>query len=201
LIQRNPLLRVIVSLIERGLGRQLYTRFPSEVYRWDVTRGLPWKDETVEVIYASHFLDHLPRQQAEDFLREAYRVLIPGGILRLALSDLERKARQYLDEVHQARLGASSWEKGLPADNFLRSTLLGVEVRPSLTRPISFLRALLFRGGHLWMWDAPSLILLLRHIGFREVRECAFRESIIQEVSLLDLESRKDESFYVEAVK
>jgi SAM-dependent methyltransferase len=79
LIQRNPLLRVIVSLIERGLGRQLYTRFPSEVYRWDVTRGLPWKDETVEVIYASHFLEHLPRQQAEDFLREAYRVLIPGG--------------------------------------------------------------------------------------------------------------------------
>lgn len=51
------------------------------------------------------------------------------------------------------------------------------------------------------MWDAPSLMILLRQIGFSEVRETGFRESWIGEVHLLDLESRRDESFYVEARK
>jgi len=50
------------------------------------------------------------------------------------------------------------------------------------------------------MWDAVSVIGLLRRIGF-EARECTFREGTRQDVAMLDLEARRDESFYVEAIK
>jgi hypothetical protein len=41
------------------------------------------------VVYAEHFLEHLPLDQAIAFLREAHRVLRPGGWLRLSTPNLE----------------------------------------------------------------------------------------------------------------
>lgn len=198
-VSSHGLLRVGFDILERVTRRRLYTRFPAGVRRHDVTKGLPYPSESVAVIYSSHMLEHLPRRDVERFLREAYRVLVPGGVLRLALPDLERKARAYLGFIEQVRQGCHTAR--VPADEFVRSTLLGLEESWSLRNPISLVRFLLARERHCWMWDAPSLMILLRQIGFSEVRETGFRESWIDEVHLLDLESRRDESFYVEARK
>lgn len=43
----------------------------------------PWKDESVDGVYASHILEHFPDQ--EKFIGECYRILKPGGFLRFAL--------------------------------------------------------------------------------------------------------------------
>lgn len=198
LIQNNPILRVMTKIVEFVSRHRLYTRFPKCVRRWDVTRGLPYDDETVEVIYSSHTLEHLSRQQAEAFLGESYRVLLRGGRLRLALPDLELKARQYLEDLDRLYAGETDL---LPADEFMRSTLLGVESEWSLLKPASTYRAIFARGRHYWMWDTPSLIKILRKIGFSRVYKLGFGESHIPEIRLLDLESRKNESFYVEALK
>jgi predicted SAM-dependent methyltransferase len=183
-VSSHGLLRVGFDILERVTRRRLYTPYPSE---------------SVAVIYSSHMLEHLPRRDVERFLREAYRVLVPGGVLRLALPDLERKARAYVAFVEQVRQGCDT--ACVPADEFVRSTLLGLEEGWSLRNLVGLVRFLLARERHCWMWDAPSLMILLRQIGFSEVRETGFRESWIGEVHLLDLESRRDESFYIEARK
>lgn len=41
----------------------------------DATRHIPADSETVEVIYTSHMLEHLDRDQAGSFMNEARRVL------------------------------------------------------------------------------------------------------------------------------
>lgn len=197
-IQTNLLLRGAARLLEALLGRQLYTRFPAGVRWCDAARGLPYARDSVEVIYSSHMLEHLPREEAETFLRETYRVLAPGGRLRLAVPDLERKARVYLAQV--ARLRAGSFD-GVPADQFVRSVLLGAESSTSWRRPPDLYRAIVGRGGHAWMWDAPSLVVLLRQIGFREAGERGFRESTIPQIEKLESEVRREESVYVEAEK
>ena len=55
-----------------------------------------FEDNTVDLVYACHILDHFRRNQIEDVLKEWYRVLKPGGVLRVAVSDFEKLAEVYL---------------------------------------------------------------------------------------------------------
>lgn len=50
---------------------------------------LPLPDNGAEVVYCSHFLEHVPRESVPGLLREFHRVLAPGGSLRLVTPDLE----------------------------------------------------------------------------------------------------------------
>lgn len=51
---------------------------------------------SVEIIYASHVLEHFGRQTYLNVLREWRRVLVPGGILRLSVPDFAVAASLYL---------------------------------------------------------------------------------------------------------
>lgn len=53
-------------------------------------------DGSVEMIYAAHVLEHFGRRTYMDVLREWRRVLMPGGVLRLAVPDFAAAARLYL---------------------------------------------------------------------------------------------------------
>lgn len=76
-----------------------------QVRRWDALLGLPFADAEVDVCYSSHFLEHLSRAQARSLVEEAGRVLKPGGIIRLAVPDLEAMTKEYLSVLTQASSG------------------------------------------------------------------------------------------------
>lgn len=44
---------------------------------------------SVDLIYASHVIEHIPRSRLEDTLREWHRVLTPGGTLRFGVPDFD----------------------------------------------------------------------------------------------------------------
>ena len=46
-----------------------------EIVYWDLTKGLPLPDESCDVIYCAHFIEHLYKDSAVVFLRECSRVL------------------------------------------------------------------------------------------------------------------------------
>ncbi len=68
----------------------------------DLRLGIPLEDNSCDVVYHSHVLEHLRRPHAIQFLRECYRVLKPGGVLRIAIPDLERICRAYLEKLEAA---------------------------------------------------------------------------------------------------
>ena len=45
------------------------SNWPSNVRRMDLTRGIQLEDGTVDAVYTSHFLEHLPRERALELLR------------------------------------------------------------------------------------------------------------------------------------
>lgn len=49
----------------------------------------PFKDNTVDLIYASHCLEHFPHAKVPKILTEWFRVLKSGGILRLSVPDFD----------------------------------------------------------------------------------------------------------------
>ncbi|MBZ9572237.1 methyltransferase domain-containing protein [Patescibacteria group bacterium] len=55
----------------------------------DLTLGLPFSDNSIEGIYTSHTLEHFKIKQLGRLLTECYRVLKPGGCLRIVVPSLE----------------------------------------------------------------------------------------------------------------
>jgi len=75
------------------------------VMRCDLSRRLPFPNADFDVVYHSNVLEHIRRDDALAFMRECFRVLKPGGILRVAVPDLERICRLYLEKLQQATAG------------------------------------------------------------------------------------------------
>lgn len=61
----------------------------------DITK-LPFENNSVDLIYASHVLEYFDRVEVVSILQEWARTLKPGAILRLAVPDFEAMAKLYV---------------------------------------------------------------------------------------------------------
>lgn len=65
------------------------------VLRHDLAEPLPFDDASCDAVYHSHVLEHIPRSDAPAFIAECFRVLRPGGLIRVVVPDLERIVLDY----------------------------------------------------------------------------------------------------------
>ena len=75
----------------------------------DLNRKTPYGDASFDAVYHSHLLEHLSKERAAAFLRECLRILKPGGVIRVAVPDLETIARLYLEALARASEGLAGW--------------------------------------------------------------------------------------------
>lgn len=61
-----------------------------------VTDLSQFSDQSIDLIYASHLLEHFSRVETANVLSEWFRVLKVGGVLRLAVPDFEKVVQVYL---------------------------------------------------------------------------------------------------------
>ncbi len=71
----------------------------------NLTKGVPFEKNAFDVVYHSHVLEHFPKNQAGSFLQECFRVLDVGGVIRVAVPDLEQIARHYLALLEESIRG------------------------------------------------------------------------------------------------
>ena len=57
---------------------------------YTLIQDLPFKDDTVDKIYAGHVLEHIPLEEVPDTLLELMRVLAPDGTLMVVGPDMDR---------------------------------------------------------------------------------------------------------------
>ncbi|MET8701174.1 methyltransferase domain-containing protein [Kitasatospora sp. NPDC004723] len=187
-----------------GLGTDLTalrgpdtTTEPGTLYRvdgdrWftqlDIAEPLPFADESVDWVYAEHLIEHVTMPVAVGWLREARRVLRPGGVLRITTPDLARYLVGYAT-----------------GDGFLtkhRRRLTTMGFGPPMPQRPAFLVNQIFRHyGHQWIYDLDELRHVLTLAGFEpgRIRHCAYREGARTDVADLDTPFRTDETVYVEA--
>lgn len=97
-------------LVNLGCGRRRHPDWTNcdlvpdgpDVLTVDITQGLPFDAETCDAVYASHVLEHVAVGEACRFVAEIWRVLKPGGVVRLVVPDLEGIARAYLASLEKA---------------------------------------------------------------------------------------------------
>ncbi|MFG0261469.1 MAG: class I SAM-dependent methyltransferase [Novipirellula sp. JB048] len=68
----------------------------------NLVNGIPFPNSSFDVVYHSHVLEHLSIDQGKRFIAECYRVLVPGGLIRVVVPDLEQITRTYLQELDRA---------------------------------------------------------------------------------------------------
>ena len=73
-----------------------------KVIAHDLSKNIPFADNTFDLVYHSHVLEHFSQAVAVNFIEECYRVLRPGGIVRVVVPDLEQIARLYLKSLDRA---------------------------------------------------------------------------------------------------
>lgn len=71
----------------------------------NLLKGIPFENNSFDAIYNSHVLEHFTKQDGINFIRECFRVLKPGGIIRIAVPDLEMIVKYYLSNLEKAKKG------------------------------------------------------------------------------------------------
>jgi len=69
--------------------------YPNIHYVADIRKLNMFTNESVDFLYASHVVEHIPRGQLKEVLREWRRVLKTGGIFRMGVPDLDRLIEVY----------------------------------------------------------------------------------------------------------
>ncbi|MCG3148411.1 MAG: hypothetical protein PCFJNLEI_01854 [Verrucomicrobiae bacterium] len=103
-----------MNLLNLGCGKRFHPAWINVdfvvtgpgVREHDLRTGIPFGAGTFDVVYHSHVLEHFSQEQGRLFLGECLRVLRPGGLIRVAVPDLERIATGYLQALANAMAGA-----------------------------------------------------------------------------------------------
>ena len=72
------------------------------VRRTNLLQKLPFSENSFDMVYSSHFIEHIPLYLVPNFIRQCYRILRPGGIIRLVTPDLENICREYIRNYNLA---------------------------------------------------------------------------------------------------
>jgi predicted SAM-dependent methyltransferase len=151
--------------------------------RLDVRKGIPFPDSSVDYIFNEHFIEHLSYDDGFNFLKEAYRTLLPNGVVRTAFPDIDTMIDSYMKdswrEMEWVKLIKAQW---YPSGCFMLNECIRE------------------RGHHLYMYNVKELKRRLGEAGFKEnnIFTCKVRQSRFPELN--NVEKRADSSV-VEAVK
>ncbi len=151
----------------------------------NAVKQIPEADNSAEVIYTCHMLEHLDRREAKLFLMEARRVLAPKGIIRIAVPDIRFHAEEYL--------------KHGDANAFVEGVYMAVPRAEGMLGKLK--QVLVGERHHLWMYDGKSLCQLLLEVGYLNPQALPAGRTTIPNPGNLDLAERAFESVFVEAVK
>lgn len=173
---------------ERPKLRRRDLTAPSVILNYDLSHGIPVKDTRLKGINISHMLEHMPLEFGRKLLRESFRVLEPGGIVRVSCPDLKKYAKAYIlnDFNFWDRVGK------LPFCNYSNLPTPGA---------IFAGKAYDNKNDHQWFYDADTVVALMLEAGFASAAETSLHESSLPRIQEIEPRFREPESFYVEATK
>jgi len=144
----------------------------------DLTKGIPLPNASVDRIYTSPMLEHIPFNDLVSFIKECYRVLKLGGELSVCVPN----AGNYINAYVEKRQFSERDKCYLPA----------IVDTGSCIDQVNYIA---YMGGqHNYLFDEENLINTIKTSPFKSVVLRKFDADI-------DIESRDYESIYASAIK
>jgi len=144
----------------------------------DLTKGIPLPNESVDQIYTSHMLEHIPFKDLVIFINECFRVLKKNGSLSVCVPDASLYIKSYIDN-----------KRFRPINQGAKSAIIDTGSFMDQVNYIAYMDQL-----HKYMFDSENLVKTLSMAPFTQVSLRDFDESV-------DLKLRDFESIYAIAIK
>jgi len=109
---------------------------------FDIRRGMPYPDNSVEEILFFHAIEHIEEKYHQFILEEFWRVLIPGGNVLISYPEFEKVATNYIENYRGMR-------------TFWKNTIYGLQRYPG--------------DYHVSLMDSEILAVKLQEIGFIDI--------------------------------
>src|ERR1700731_1297143 len=159
-----------------GFANLDYLWVPGIDLCWDITKGIPLPDHSLQGIYSEHCLEHLDKSVATDILRDLRRLLKTTGTLRIVVPDAEL----YIDLYIRARNGEA----------------VQFPYAEGKCLPIDPLNRIFREHGHRYAYDFCAMRAMILDVGFSSVTKASFMNG--RDLKLLvDSPERAAESLYV----
>jgi predicted SAM-dependent methyltransferase len=146
----------------------------------DIREGLPIDSDSIDYAVSIHAMPEIPYTELVPTLVELRRVLKPGGVLRLALPDLDKGIAAY----HRKDLEYFK----IPDDE---AKSIGAK----------FVTQMVWYGYSRSLFTPEFVEELLEKAGFTRIDHCAYKRTASRYAEIVELDNREQESLFVEAVK
>jgi predicted SAM-dependent methyltransferase len=146
----------------------------------DIRTGLPLPDDSFDYIVGIHVLPEIPYCDLDRTLQELLRLLRPGGVLRLALPDVDKAIAAYTSGDIDYFLIPDDVVKSLAGKMIVQLTWYGISRS---------------------MFTLDLMTELLERNGFQSVQACPFQQTGSPFPGIVELDNRELESFFIEARK
>jgi len=151
-----------------------------DIICWDLKRGIPFEDNTFDFLYCSQFIEHIYRDKLPLFIKECYRVLKSGGIIRIVTPNLEFYTYEYanvLKKIKDSFYNKLLWDEYEKIVNgifeqIVRKESYGTSKQKLIVKYIEkIIKGDAEKAGetHKWLYDFYSLKLLLEEVGFKNI--------------------------------
>jgi hypothetical protein len=185
---------------------------------------IPLGDDSVRLVFTSHFLEHISDEECMFLLSECHRLLRQGGTIRISVPDMEKAFNAYFagDHAFFDKGGTrcvgdtlerkfvnffSSYRKGAYSGGPLVSASL-VQAKVKELDRYSFCAWCADQipidadyRGHVNAYDFEKLQRLLKTAGFFKVTRSEYRQSSVEEMRSAAFDNRQRVSLFVEANK
>lgn len=137
----------------------------------DISKRLLYANNSCAFVFCEHCVEHIDYYAAIEFFRDCYRVLVPGGAVRITVPSIEQI--QNCDNAAYFEF-TRKWQSVGPAILGAGATARGA------------MHAILYAHGHKTAWTASLLKATLYYVGFEKVQQCAPGESAYPELQRME---------------
>ena len=151
----------------------------SDFIKWDLSKGLPPQFEhgTIDFIFSQHFLEHLSRDHALVLMKDCYKKLKYGGVIRTVVPDLDVVVKRYVNNDLPTG-GPGAW---LPKNKCI------------------MINQSFHAWGHQFLYNSEELLELLKEAGFNKFMFPEYKQSLFSELCGVDV--RPPDDLRIEAIK
>jgi len=153
------------------------------VMQLDATKPFPFADNTFSYVFTEHMIEHVSFADAASMLRECYRVMKFGGVIRVTTPNLASFVGLYGKTLSPLQRGYLNWFCGSMADSDCPST------------PCFAINAIFRLWGHQFIYDEETLTDALLKAGFGEIRRQSLMQSEHRSLKNLENVTRYPEGF------